>query len=177
MNHVAGGGLPARVWRAVMSKAHEQLPPLPLPGTYRPGTRIGPGARPFVGRPTASNDAQHAEYGRLRNDHAPARAARNRLSPIRTGLAPTTSLAPTASPPLPTLHKKPEAHPVDRISPEFIARAIGAVPTRDGATGMGLAANPTGFDINAIRQRLERTPENRRRPDRYMALGAGAKNE
>lgn len=33
MKRVAGGTLPARLWREVMLLAHEGLPPLPLPGT------------------------------------------------------------------------------------------------------------------------------------------------
>jgi penicillin-binding protein 1A len=45
MKHVAGGTLPAKLWREVMLLAHEGLPPLPLPGTT-PTVPLAMGSEP-----------------------------------------------------------------------------------------------------------------------------------
>jgi penicillin-binding protein 1A len=50
MNRVAGGGLPARTWKAFMTEAMRGVPPRQIPGAITPGAlddlvpRQGPGA-------------------------------------------------------------------------------------------------------------------------------------
>ncbi len=57
MRKVTGGMLPAMVWHDIMLSAHENKPPLPLPGTRAPGVE-GVAARLPWSSPQTSEDGQ-----------------------------------------------------------------------------------------------------------------------
>jgi penicillin-binding protein 1A len=167
MDHVVGGSLPARIWQTVMNSAHEQLPPLPLPGTYRPGTRIGPAGSPYAER--QPEPAQN-KISRERHRQAQVQAA-HADTPSGSGHA---SIAP---PPLPGRQQKSGMHPEERISADFIARAVDAVPTQSAGTRKTVRAGPSGFDVDAIRERLEGATQPNGAPTPFMALGAAGRDQ
>ncbi|MEO1205008.1 MAG: PBP1A family penicillin-binding protein [Pseudomonadota bacterium] len=88
MKKVSGGGLPARIWREVMTHAHQDLKPIPLPGTAWQGTRISgsPGPKP---PPQASMGTQQLSANtrrpRARSGPAPQKQTRmfNPVPPTR----------------------------------------------------------------------------------------------
>lgn len=199
MNRVVGGSVPAGLWHSVMSEAHKPLPPRPLPGTYRPGQRTAPRVDPQVARVGSSKRtsaaAQVAGYAARRPAVRPSAGSklsptRMRIAPAKTGLALRETiatsekhLAPTMPPPLPTLHRKPQRkrvarpqhHPRESISPDFIAQAIDGVPPGTAAAGNELARGATrssGFDLEDIRRRLKDAPASSTGRTPYMALGA-----
>jgi 1A family penicillin-binding protein len=82
LSGVTGGGLPAEIWRAVMLRLHEGLPPKPLPELRDAPARPAPG--PAVASAPATPRAQPAAapaadrpgfFGRLWNDVTDALAA------------------------------------------------------------------------------------------------------
>ncbi|MCH9808160.1 MAG: PBP1A family penicillin-binding protein [Alphaproteobacteria bacterium] len=219
MNRVVGGSLPADIWREVMHKAHANLAPMPLAGTFRPGTRIGDGRKPFIARfeggarkrgrrskaaltrkRTVQNSQRiritppkntEAKRKRAARSKTPARnnsTAINKIAKIKkaaaksktTAVANAKPVAPLKPPPLPQQQRRspkptPPIHPTESISPDFIARALNEVPT--GPTPRSdrtYAGNSNGFDLDAIRKRLDQAPANTVRRPPYMALGRGA---
>lgn len=187
MDRVVGGSLPASIWRTVMSEAHKSLPVLPLPGTYRPGTRIGPDREHLLAR----DGTAAGQRGKLAAETGQDQTATNRLSPTRMRIAPPKSrvaqqptgksFAPVVPPPLPKLHKKPvlnrlagtRSHPEEGISQDFIAHALEAVPADPAISGSQLAATTSGFDLDEIRRRLDKASSGNDGHKPYMALGAG----
>jgi len=198
MDRVVGGSLPAGIWRTVMSAAHKSLPVLPLPGTYRPGTRIGPDREPFLARTnTGTNTGTNIDTGAgqrgklVARNSGQDRGATKRLSPTRNRIEPPKrrvaqqptgkSFAPVTPPPLPKLHKKTgldrlarnRAHPAEGISHDFIAEALEAVLANPPNKESQLAGNTTGIDLDEIRRRLGEAPAQKDRHKPYMALGGG----
>lgn len=156
MRQVVGGSLPAEIWRQVMAQAHRPLAPLPLPGTSRPGSRTLPAMA-------------QAPRGTPRSDAGP-RA--RKISNTRPAVTP---LPPARKPPLAAVRKSvPKVHPRERISADFIARAIEAVPPAQGSASQPathMAGSSNGFDIGAIRARLRDTPAGKGKTRPSMALG------
>ncbi len=176
MKKVTGGSLPAKIWHRVMGEAHAQLTPLPLPGTFRPGTRISPG---FVAR------REGAPAAKARGRKAGVAASRRggaKLAGQRIKIEPPSTLAPTEAPPLPARTARKIKRPKDRISADFIARALGETAPGQPAYGPSLAGSgQSGFDTEEIRRRLARArkgPATGRPPGNgpYMALGAKPAN-
>jgi penicillin-binding protein 1A len=100
---VTGGGLPARIWREVMTTAHRQLPPRPLTGTP---------ARPTPGAATSqvvtgvmTSTAEHGGPPVSAPDIAPTRRGVDRALPT----------------PIPA---KPAPAPSAALDEAFIARAL-----------------------------------------------------
>lgn len=168
MSRVVGGGLPAKIWRGIMSEAHKPLAALPLPGTYRPGLRTPSDRDPAI---SGAGD-----------NLSPLRDSRSTHAAATPHLPKKKSLAPIEPPPLPILHSHRqrnliatrERHPEQSISSDFIAQAIEAVGSQPESEVRNVAggSETRGFDLNEIRSRLEQAPDAGalRRP--YMALGA-----
>ena len=183
MNRVVGGSLPADIWREVMREAHINLPPSPLPGTFRPGTRIGKGRQPFIARFKGGSSKRSSKPKKAASTPAQKhRRARIRISPpkktaLKKVVAAGKSFAPKRPPPLPQRYRRRRtinAHPSTSISPDFIARALAGVPSQDiKAPNRALAGSQRGFDLDDIRKRLKQAPPNTKRRGPYMALGAG----
>lgn len=125
MNRVSGGGLPALVWREVMSAAHERLPPRALPaidaGSLDPMRSPEPGAA----RPGQTNQEAVDAAGPMRT-----------VGPIRPRAANSSSRrarSATGEARIPTM-------PID---PELFARALaptaaaGASEKRPGGEAAG----------------------------------------
>lgn len=198
MIRVVGGSLPANVWHQVMVEAHRSLEPLPLPGTFLPGTRLGEGRKPFVARFEGKKDRAKT--------HIQAQAKKKVESQSKTAkrgkkLRPTLALIPRrmkAEPPKPLAPTTPAAsdqpsaiggsnpspsHPQQAISEDFIARALDAVPS-EASLQPPLASTANGFDAEAIRRRLQSVEgrQAKARPSRqagpsFMALGAGSQQK
>lgn len=110
-NKVTGGGLPARIWREVMTVAHRQLPTRPLTGT---GT--APAARTVHAPATSqivsgvmTSTAEHGAPPVAAPDTAPAGARLDRALPTR-------------------IHAKPATAPSTKLDEAFIARALTDLP-------------------------------------------------
>jgi penicillin-binding protein 1A len=69
MKRVAGGGLPARIWKQIMTRAHEGLPVATLPGGWRPSAGR-PRARRGGGRAGAAAGAHRRFLPAPRARHA-----------------------------------------------------------------------------------------------------------
>ncbi|MEQ8822920.1 MAG: PBP1A family penicillin-binding protein [Filomicrobium sp.] len=182
MDRVVGGSLPAKIWRKVMQQSHRGLPQMPLPGTFRPGTRIGAGRESFVARFEGQSNPPTAAVQRARKKTA--FSSKGTKSPsgriiVRPPKIVAKALAPQSPPPLPGKSGRPPTpiHPKDAISGDFIARALNSVAPAKPQRETDLAGGAKGFDIDEIRRRLQ--SEDRKAPkpalarEPYMALGAG----
>lgn len=144
MNHATGGGLPAEIWRQIMTLAHEGKAPLALPGTVRQLPRQtdttsqlsqlvqSPSQTvanvPRVGRviETLPWQSENEEIDRA----APPLADERRIKvepPQTQAVAPQAE--PRSAPPVApkAVAKTPPqiaTHPVERIEEDFIARAL-----------------------------------------------------
>jgi penicillin-binding protein 1A len=151
MAKVAGGGLPAELWRSIMAAAHEGLSPRPLPAIdpLREGPAGPPpaarsasaSASPTLPQPAASKASAEAGRGHLPTaaaipPSAPERAAR--LAPVAPG-ASAGAAAPSAD--RRRLEPRPRM-PAGPIDPSLFARALAEDPPRPtpSATTNGNAA-------------------------------------
>lgn len=154
MNRVAGGGLPALLWRDVMSTAHEGLRPRALPAMDGPvldPARDGqPGEAPRRDVPLASS-LQPARPGEAAapapatqrpapaaKSRAAAKAPRMPSEPIDPDLF-AKALSPKPDVPPPT--ERPAPAPAPGFDPSRIREALGG-SSRDAAPRMGLGAAP-----------------------------------
>lgn len=173
MDRVVGGSLPAKMWHAIMSNAHASLAPLPLPGSYRPVLRTPQIDRLADAAPTPGSKAPRT-LAPVASPPLPDRFRKVRSRPV----ARHTFMPRPAPPTTPESGRQfaVKPHPVESISPDFIAKAIDAVPQKVAAPARNIAGAPAGFDLDEIRRRLDEAPDApsgsvARKP--YMALGAG----
>lgn len=190
MNKVMGGGLPAEIWREVMVHAHAGKAPLALPGLIRspsseavaelatepqptpalrpaealPSQRPRPNPSPVVQRPDAavipaitspisSQPVAQRPLALPRQTSAPTQRADGKLLQQKVSRPDTT------------------AHPTSRIDEDFIARALDGAKDADQLPAV--AGLPSGFDVEAIRQRLKAAPDSSAKsPQGIMTLGA-----
>ena len=195
MNKVMGGGLPAEIWREVMVAAHAGKAPLGLPGTayggapvsqvdgtpsteltepellpwQKPKPKIAPASEPPVARHSrpAAEAGLRAAVAPPNSGAAPQSAAAIGPSVVRPPAPVPTQGRPVASGPPPVT---PPRHPSGRIDEDFIAQVTRAVPVE--AQPPALAGLPSGFDVEAIRRRLNAAPASGTPPAGMMTLGA-----
>ncbi len=122
MQSVSGGSLPAKIWRQVMSTAHDGLEPLPLPGTAWQGARLAQASTSASrnGRSLTPDPAPRAQNG-VAFSHARRTVAREAPSPFRTPPPPVRKAA-VASPIL-----KPGPNPIVTAQPN-LAPATAPLP-------------------------------------------------
>ncbi|MEW5963677.1 MAG: PBP1A family penicillin-binding protein [Pseudomonadota bacterium] len=140
MRKVVGGSLPADIWREVMLAAHAGKAPLALPGTNGPASPTNGDSSP----PIARTDEPET---------LPWQVPRESPSPL------ATATARAAKP-------QPRIHPNERISEDFIARALAG----DGAASPTATTGTTRFDAEDIARRLSTAPTPPPR-DGLMSLG------
>lgn len=202
MKSVVGGSLPADIWREVMREAHANLSPKPLPGTFRPGSRMGEGRKSFIARFKDDARKRHVSSsmsGLTRPPPLPVKRRRTkqaarthptesipsdfvaRVDGSGTRQQPRQATARIAKAPPPKVKsaRAPSrtAYPNERISPDFIARALEGVPVESPAGSMlARSGGSPGASPNSRPNRnqpgLTRPGNQPRGP--YMALGAGA---
>ncbi len=199
MNHVVGGSLPAKIWHQVMADAHRSLEPLPLPGTSRPGTRLGEGRKPFVARFEGKAGRTKTK---ARFESKTKTTSRSKTAKRGKKLRPTLALIPRrmkVEPPkkpaqLPphvpaenasasVLTSRSSSHPQQAISEDFIARALDGVPAEQPSQAP-IVSDANGFDADAIRRRLQsvegrqaKARRSRQTGPSFMALGAGSQSK
>ena len=155
MDKVMGGSLPAEIWHAVMSKAHEAKAPIALPGTLPVSARVSSSPRRL----------RSVERRKIKRS-VKAREALPWLSKKQNAekrVAPSLLKAGRNSP------KRRQAQvPRHRISEDFIARVLSQ---SDGLI-QAKVDDPNATD--AIAAQLETQPRNgrRQRPPGMMTLGA-----
>ncbi len=105
MNKAVGGGLPAEIWREIMTIAHDGKAPLMLPGTEPRTARVPVMSVPAAGRPEGSATSEKLPW----------------LSAATPGNQP-----PPTAPPQGRIKVVPPviAHPVEPIGEDFINQAI-----------------------------------------------------
>lgn len=154
MKRAVGGGLPAEIWREVMTAAHTGKAPLALPGTtYTPQPALDTiaarpaehEALPWAGTPAPAPAVQQAQT-------APApQASRTAVPQPRSERQAAVKSAPKPA----GKHKQTDAdYPADRISEDFIARAL------------------ADADASEPEQVAEETVVPKERPKGIMSLGA-----
>ncbi len=126
MHRVSGGGLPALVWRDVMSAAHEHLAPRALPAID--GGSLDPTRTPEPGEPRAAAPVV-----------APLNAAEPATSVAQSGAQarPQTAKAPGRRAKAEALAPRMPTAPIDS---EFVARALAA----DAALPLTAPVQPQG---------------------------------
>ena len=120
MYKAVGGGLPAEIWREIMTAAHVGKAPLMLPGTESRPAAVPDATAPVAGRAEITS---HPENPQLRRAPMPENAV------TRTGQAPERI---KAVPPV-------AAHPVEPIGADFIDQALAGADV--APSGEMLAAN------------------------------------
>ena len=105
MNKAVGGGLPAEIWREIMTVAHDGKAPLMLPGTESRAARVPVAAVPVAGRAESLATSENLPW----------------LSAATPGYQP-----PQTAPPQGRIKVVPPAivHPVEPIGEDFINQAI-----------------------------------------------------
>lgn len=117
MNRATGGGLPAEIWQQLMQVAHEGKAPLALPGTVRqlPAEPARTAA--------ASSAVRSPRVGQI-SENLPwlsENAAIERSAPARSSAGRLRVLPPPG----------PAALPEERISEDFVARALADAATQE----------------------------------------------
>jgi penicillin-binding protein 1A len=168
MNRVAGGGLPAELWRTVMAAAHERLAPASLPAIdpTRPETPAPPVSAP-AGKPALA--ATSRTRGSSPQKEAPPRAKSDPVS--------------AAAKPLPRDSRPaPVKLPAESIDPALFEQALAAepnapAPARAASAVAGAAVDEKRtpvLDIGRIRDALGGFSAGR---DPRMGLGMGRHQE
>ncbi len=187
MLRVAGGGLPARVWRDVMEAAHASLPPRSLPaidGILDPTRPPQPVERRPVPRRIAPVAASVATAASTAGSVRPASASQSiplpLSSPIRRGRPvkaqekqASSQTGPARQPPQrprPTSTRMP-AEPID---PDLFTKALALDPsprmtTRPAAAPKPPAASGVTFDPARVRDALTKATASG--PEQRMGLG------
>jgi penicillin-binding protein 1A len=142
MRKVVGGSLPADIWREVMLAAHAGKAPLALPGTNGPASPASGDQTPPIAR---TDEPETLPWQAPRDTPsslaiAPPPGKPTVVSPRASG---AVSTAPAARP-------LSRSHPSERISEDFIARAL----ADDDGSGAPAMAAPSGFDTEDIARRL-----------------------
>ena len=115
MNKAVGGGLPAEIWREIMTIAHDGKAPLMLPGTEARPASVPGGAVSVMGRPDVSATSKNLPWlsaatpGNRPAETVPPHEQINH-GPIKDG---RIKVVPPAI-----------AHPVEPIGEDFINQAI-----------------------------------------------------
>ena len=120
MNKATGGGLPAEIWREIMTVAHAGKAPLMLPGTESRAASIPVAAAPLQRRSESSTVQDNLPW--LGHTNPVKEAAPALMPQVRTHVAPPATV-----------------HPLEPISDEFINQALAG--TDAGPSGEKLAEN------------------------------------
>jgi penicillin-binding protein 1A len=151
MNRAVGGGLPAEIWRELMTAAHAGKAPLALPGTTYTPQR----AQDAVAAVQPRDQQEVLPWG---GTPAPAPLQQARREAPAAPPRPDRRVAVRSTPKAaPDTHKKPDAnYPASQISEDFIAKAIAATEVSEPAEA----------------QVAEETAVAKERPKGIMSLGA-----
>lgn len=154
MNKVAGGSLPAEIWREVMMAGHEGRAPIALPGIGRPTLPAGVTSSPS---PSASAATPASPFARA----APVPPASHAPVAVRPSVpAQSSQIVRPVAP----------AHPIERIDEDFIARAVGRPD--EPLIAQPAAPHAPGFHVDDIRGSLtDATAPVQQRPTGLMSLG------
>ncbi len=180
MKSVSGGGLPARIWRTIMTRAHRDKNVLPLPYTTSPGTFLSKRLPAQQKKQVVAKKISAKEFSkRLKLPHS----FRER-----------TAARVISEPPLP-VRRPMQRFPKTRITQQFFksldTQQLG--PTRAKKIKLErqqitskVSSSRNGFDLESIKRKLNRIPSKpvrassdktiipRMVPEGKMALGLGA---